>query len=568
MLLDSPLVSTIRGLSNLWQSFSKNSSRNGPLEPLFELLTRSNLQPVLLGFLPQILEGYYSGNMAVDMFLTTFLATFALSVGSLLWKVLESWSGSRLSDGMTIILAETGDNAWNDNPYYDSLAWMVSTRVQKKSDGVFRLSPSSSDLSLDDRNAVVTALGNKTETMEAELKEVSQHPYVPEDMKGMLAIPQVDEELEFELDGFHAIIQFNENAVKSDDDDGSEDSSSDIKKSMTVEFPLEKNPHAPNVQDIRDWLFRIHLMHEKYLRQTFKRSEYEFRDGGWDWCNTLHLSRPLEALSLDENTATLVRTDLEKFFSGFKKYTRIGIPHRRGYILSGKPGTGKSSLIRAISASFNMNICCVNLKTVKTDSDLRRAFSQLPEESILVFEDIDAQSDVVLDRAFHKKTEKIQLADLLGDNDKDFSLKESKVTLAGILAGLDGHMVPPRTIIIMTSNHPERLDPALIRPGRIDMHLHMGYCTHYQLQHMYNTILDLPHTDDVPQKHTLNLSQIPEGVIPPCDAMRLLMMHEEDSCEKVSDVLLNRARELESGKAVGDAINTPSRSSDSLNELE
>ncbi|KAJ2992680.1 hypothetical protein HDV02_002906 [Globomyces sp. JEL0801] len=131
----------------------------------------------------------------------------------------------------------------------------------------------------------------------------------------------------------------------------------------------------------------------------------------------------------------------------------------------------------------------------------------------------------------------------------------------------------------MTSNHPELLDPALIRPGRIDLHLELGYCTHYQIQHMFDNVMNMKSDPDQKLKIevkkamvntnvvdnpgiqgqkseiSLDLSGIPEGVIPPCDAMRILLLYRTDSPEIITQKLKERAEELLSGKAVGEPMN-------------
>ena len=50
---------------------------------------------------------------------------------------------------------------------------------------------------------------------------------------------------------------------------------------------------------------------------------------------------------------------------------------------------------------------------------------------------------------------------------------------------LDGVVASEERIIFMTTNHPERLDPALLRPGRVDVKEYLGHATHYQMKQMF-----------------------------------------------------------------------------------
>jgi chaperone BCS1 len=148
---------------------------------------------------------------------------------------------------------------------------------------------------------------------------------------------------------------------------------------------------------------------------------------------------------------------------------RVGIPYRRGYLLHGPPGSGKSSFIQALAGELNYDICLLNLsERGLADDKLNHLMSNVPERSILLIEDVDA--------AFNRRVQTsadgcarpsvvtaAQLADV------HTYRYQSSVTFSGFLNALDGVASGEERMIFMTTNHPERLDPALVRPGRVDL---------------------------------------------------------------------------------------------------
>ncbi|PKC03910.1 P-loop containing nucleoside triphosphate hydrolase protein, partial [Rhizophagus irregularis] len=220
------------------------------------------------------------------------------------------------------------------------------------------------------------------------------------------------------------------------------------------------------------------------------RSRYERSESYWHYVQTLSSARGLDSIALDESQEILLKKELETFVNDKSFYERIGMPYRRGILLYGKPGTGKTSLINAISSQLSRNIYYLNLKNIKNDNELSAAFSEVPENQIIVLEDVDTQSKIL-----HKLDKE--------DRFSDFSLST-------FLGCLDGHILADGNIIIMTTNHVEHLDPACIRPGRMDVRLNLGYCTHYQIKKMYKSVAENPEAE-FPQDI---LEKIPEKSLP------------------------------------------------------
>ncbi|XP_059661427.1 AAA-ATPase At3g50940-like [Cornus florida] len=183
---------------------------------------------------------------------------------------------------------------------------------------------------------------------------------------------------------------------------------------------------------------------------------------GWD-SNAVNLSHPMtfKNLAMDSGLKKALVEDLENFLRGEGFYRRIGKAWKRGYLLYGPPGTGKSSLIAAIANHLNFDIYDLDLADVQSNWHLRSLLLSTSSRSIIVIEDIDC-------------TIKLQ-----NREDGEVQDNSQKVTLSGLLNFIDGlwSYCGDERVIIFTTNHKERLDPALLRAGRMDMHVEMSYCT-------------------------------------------------------------------------------------------
>ncbi|KAI0831259.1 BCS1 N terminal-domain-containing protein [Trametes gibbosa] len=160
--------------------------------------------------------------------------------------------------------------------------------------------------------------------------------------------------------------------------------------------------------------------------------------------------RPLGSVVLEEGVAEKIEDDVTAFLQRRQWYADRGIPYRRGYLLHGPPGSGKSSFIQALAGALNYDICVLNLsERGLADDKLIHLLANTPERAFVLIEDIDA--------AFNKRVQ------------SSADGYQSAVTFSGFLNALDGVASGEERVVFMTTNHPERLDPALIRPGRVDL---------------------------------------------------------------------------------------------------
>ncbi|RKP31324.1 hypothetical protein METBISCDRAFT_14312 [Metschnikowia bicuspidata] len=186
----------------------------------------------------------------------------------------------------------------------------------------------------------------------------------------------------------------------------------------------------------------------------------------WRQFGSPRVKRQLGSVILADGISESVLADVRDFLSNCSWYHERGIPYRRGYLLYGPPGSGKTSFIQALAGELDYNICILNLAEKNlTDDRLNHLMNHLPLRSILLLEDIDA--------AFNKRTQ---------TNEQGF---QSGVTFSGLLNALDGVASAEECITFMTSNHPDRLDPALLRPGRVDYKVMVGNATESQVRRSF-----------------------------------------------------------------------------------
>jgi chaperone BCS1 len=203
-------------------------------------------------------------------------------------------------------------------------------------------------------------------------------------------------------------------------------------------------------------------------------------DDGWTYVQA-YSPRLLGSVILKPGEKEHLMRDLERFRGSRARYRRLGVPYHRGYLLYGPPGTGKTSLVSALGAEFGMSIYVVNL-TEFNDRTLKTAMNDVPENSVILFEDIDCMKSGNRRPDSNEWVEN-QLPSIAGE--KTAAAVGFAVTLSGLLNVLDGFHAPENVVYVMTTNRVEALDPALLRPGRIDYRLFMGETSESQRIELY-----------------------------------------------------------------------------------
>ncbi|KAI0416526.1 P-loop containing nucleoside triphosphate hydrolase protein [Xylaria grammica] len=183
--------------------------------------------------------------------------------------------------------------------------------------------------------------------------------------------------------------------------------------------------------------------------------------------------RPLDTITIDENVKKTLVKDIKAYLNPQRRrfYTQNGIPYRRGYLLYGPPGCGKSTLSLALSGYFGLDIYMMNPANL-SERELTSLFSALPTRCFVLLEDIDAIG-------FKR------------DGDDGGLPLQYRSSLSSLLNVLDGIASQEGRVVIMTANSPERLDKALVRPGRIDLKVHMAYITRQGAEDMFLRLMKM-----------------------------------------------------------------------------
>lgn len=179
--------------------------------------------------------------------------------------------------------------------------------------------------------------------------------------------------------------------------------------------------------------------------------------------------RPFDSVILDANASEVIHNDVNEFLTTQKWYLDRGIPYRRGYLLHGPPGCGKSSFVSALAGRLGYNICILNLGDPgMTDDRLQHLLAVVPPRSLVLLEDVDF--------AVGESTPADPSGPYAG---------VMRVSFSGLLNALDGVVATEERIVFMTTNHFKRLPRALVRPGRVDMNIYVGLASRLQLHRMF-----------------------------------------------------------------------------------
>jgi chaperone BCS1 len=200
---------------------------------------------------------------------------------------------------------------------------------------------------------------------------------------------------------------------------------------------------------------------------------------GYDYWSSLgtRRKRPLETVIMDAGFKDDILADIEKFLGTEDWYIEKGIPYRRGYLISGPPGCGKSSLIAALASHYDFGLSIINFGMDVNDKNLVELMNLASKHSFIVLEDIDAA------KLTHDREKEEASA---GGN----ATSTTSLTLKGLLNAIDGLGSQEGRILIMTTNYPEKLDAALIRPGRCDRHFKLTYASDFQKREMFMRFYD------------------------------------------------------------------------------
>lgn len=275
---------------------------------------------------------------------------------------------------------------------------------------------------------------------------------------------------------------------------------------------------------LREWSDNIFEVYKTELQTGFGKYKFYFNhksSGANIPFDSQHLIFEMNKFATNKSLKNLFGEQIHivneriKLFQNDKEwYENKGIPYTFGLLLHGIPGCGKTSLIKAISKDTQRHILNIKLSSSVTLTQLRNLFYSdkikvftdvntplqyitIPiDQRIYVMEDVDCLTSILNNRESKQEEilsdEDVRTIKMLGKErwEQMKNLNTDKVSLSDILNIIDGVLETPGRILILTTNFPERLDSALLRPGRIDLIVNFKECNELQLKEMFQHFYD------------------------------------------------------------------------------
>ncbi|KAL4265733.1 AAA ATPase family protein [Pleurotus pulmonarius] len=221
----------------------------------------------------------------------------------------------------------------------------------------------------------------------------------------------------------------------------------------------------------------------------------------WRW-NGARQKRPMSSIVLQPGVKDMLLADCKDFLFSEEWYAERGIPFRRGYLLHGVPGSGKTSLIHSLAGELGLDIYVVSLSSKgMSDNTLTTLMGYVPSRCIVLLEDLDAAFTRSVSRdATSTGAPTSSTTDSTAATTSESNNEGSTLSLSGLLNALDGVAAAEGRLLFATTNHIERLDPALSRPGRMDVWVNFTHATKWQAEGIFKCFFPFkPTTASTPE---------------------------------------------------------------------
>lgn len=278
--------------------------------------------------------------------------------------------------------------------------------------------------------------------------------------------------------------------------------------------------YGKTIEDVKVFIAKSNeFISEKLLKENMKLFNKviikNFQD--WVWVNQSSIPKREEStIFLKKGQLDCIKEKISEFVSEETRneYLAHGIPYKLNILLHGNPGVGKTTLIHCLASIYDAMICTLNINSDIQENAFINSFKYLNEFggiTFLVIEDIDC---------------------ILEDRKKNDSMKNN-ITMQGLLNCMDGFNNQEGVILIITTNHPNKLEEALIRPGRIDMAIELTQLDKYQARNMFISFM----------KNDLHFEEVWENIktkqVLPCAFQEFLFKNRkcENILDKIQDLL-------------------------------
>ncbi|GJJ11527.1 hypothetical protein Clacol_005760 [Clathrus columnatus] len=226
--------------------------------------------------------------------------------------------------------------------------------------------------------------------------------------------------------------------------------------------------------------------------------------GSWRW-NGARQKRPMSSIVLEPGIKEMILNDCKDFLQSEEWYAERGIPFRRGYLLHGVPGSGKTSLIHSLAGELGLDIYVVSLSSKgMSDNMLGSLMGDVPSRCIVLLEDLDAAFTRGVTRDANstgapitKETTTTTTNSTATAENKDNAETGNTLSLSGLLNSLDGVAAAEGRLLFATTNHIERLDPALSRPGRMDVWVNFSNASKWQARGIFKCFFPYKQSETV-----------------------------------------------------------------------
>lgn len=283
---------------------------------------------------------------------------------------------------------------------------------------------------------------------------------------------------------------------------------------------------------------------DRLLYTNSRGGSLDSRGHPWESVPFKHPST-FDTLAMDPVKKAEIMEDLKDFANGQSFYQKTGRAWKRGYLLYGPPGTGKSSMIAAMANYLGYDIYDLELTEVHTNSELRKLLMKTSSKSIIVIEDIDCSINL-------NNRKKNSNNGTMGRSYCDPEMRSgsaggggggedggNSITLSGLLNFTDGlwSCCGSERIFVFTTNHIDKLDPALLRSGRMDMHIFMSYCSFPALKILLNNYLGYEE-GDLDDEVLKELEEvIDKAEMTPADISEVLIKNRRNKPKAVRELL-------------------------------